>query len=73
MSKKDCEELPPELQKRIQTLSIPAAGKFAFGLGRNGSYAAANRGELPVIQVGRLKRVPLAALERMLAAAGEKR
>jgi hypothetical protein len=39
------------------SLSIPDAGKMA-GLSRNGSYAAAQRGEIPTIQFGRLKRVP---------------
>lgn len=54
------------------TLSVPEAGRKYFNLGRNGAYAAAQRGELPVIQIGRLKRVPVAALEQMLAAAKPK-
>src|SRR6476661_4924846 len=36
----------------IKTMSVPAAGKLYFGLGRNGSYEAAKRGEIPVIKVG---------------------
>jgi hypothetical protein len=47
-------------------MTVPEAGRKYFGLSRNGSYDAANRGEIPVIQIGRLKRVPVRALERML-------
>ena len=49
-----------------QTISVPEAGRRYFGLSRNGSYAAAGRGEIPTIKVGRLLRVPVRALERML-------
>ena len=48
------------------TMSVPEAGKKYFGLSRNGSYAAAERGEIPTIDVGRLKRVPVRAMERKL-------
>ena len=40
-------------------MTVPEAGKKYFGLSRNGSYDAANRGEIPVIRIGRLKRVPV--------------
>ena len=53
------------------TMTVPEAGKKYFGLSRNGSYDAANRGEIPVIRIGRLKRVPVRALERMLDRAGD--
>jgi hypothetical protein len=36
------------------TLDIPVAGRF-IGLGRAASYAAAQRGELPTIKIGRRK------------------
>jgi hypothetical protein len=49
-----------------KTMSVPIAGKRYFGLSRNGSYAAAARGEIPTIRIGRLLRVPVAACERML-------
>ncbi len=49
-----------------KTLTVPAAGRAYFGLGRNASYAAARRGELPTIRIGRALRVPVVALERML-------
>ena len=48
------------------TLSVPEAGRRYFDLGRNASYAAAARGDLPVVRVGRTKRVPVRALEQML-------
>lgn len=52
-----------------KTLSVPEAGREYFELGRNASYEAARRGEIPVIKVGRKLRVPVAALEAMLNAA----
>jgi hypothetical protein len=54
------------------TLSVPEAGKRYFALGRNAAYAAAERGDLPVIKVGRVLRVPVRAMERMLDDAGTK-
>jgi hypothetical protein len=48
------------------TISVPEAGKKYFGLSRNASYDAASRGELPVVKIGRLLRVPVRLLERML-------
>ena len=50
----------------ILTISVPEAGRRYFGLSRNGSYAAATRGEIPVIKIGRLKRVPVRAMEAKL-------
>jgi hypothetical protein len=49
-----------------KTLTVPEAGKIYLGIGRNASYAAAARGNLPVIRCGRLLRVPIVAMERML-------
>ena len=54
-----------------RTMSVPEAGRIYLGIGRDASYEAAKRGEIPVIQVGRLKRVPVIAMERMLERAGE--
>ena len=48
------------------TLSVPEAGERYFGLCRNAAYDAAARGEIPTIRIGRLLRVPVRALERML-------
>jgi excisionase family DNA binding protein len=47
------------------TYSIPEAGAM-FGLSRNGSYAAADRGEIPFIRFGRKRRVPKAVWDRKL-------
>jgi hypothetical protein len=54
------------LTEQPKTMSVPEAGRAYFGLGRGASYEAARRGELPVIRIGRLLRVPVVALERML-------
>jgi|SRR6516162_1350357 len=48
------------------TMSVPEAGKRYFDLSRDGSYRAAERGEIPTIRVGRLLRVPVRAMERLL-------
>ena len=48
------------------TISVPEAGKRYFGLSRNGSYDAAERGEIPTIRIGRLLRVPVRLMERVL-------
>ena len=50
-----------------KTMTVPEAGKEYFGLSRNASYAAAERGDLPTIRIGKLLRVPVRALEEMLA------
>ena len=39
---------------------------LTFGLGKNTSYEAARRGELPVLRFGRKLRVPIVAFERLL-------
>jgi hypothetical protein len=54
-----------------QTISVPEAGKRYYGLSRNGSYAAARRGEIPTIKVGRLSRVPVRAMARLLDTAAQ--
>ncbi|MCK1693828.1 helix-turn-helix domain-containing protein [Bradyrhizobium sp. 144] len=48
------------------TISVPEAGQRYFGLSRNAAYAAAERGEIPTIKIGRLLKVPVKALEQML-------
>ena len=54
------------------TLSVPEAGKKYLNLGRNGSYAAAERGEIPVIRIGRMLRVPVRGMEALLESAKPK-
>jgi hypothetical protein len=53
------------------TISVPEAGEKYFGLCRNAAYEAARRGDIPTIKIGRLLRVPVRALERMLDRASE--
>lgn len=48
------------------TITVPEAGWRFFGLSENGSYAAVKRGEIPVIKVGAVMRVPIAAMEELL-------
>lgn len=47
------------------TLTVPVAGKY-LGLSRDSAYAAAHRGDLPVIRIGRRMVVPTAALRKLL-------
>ena len=49
-----------------KTITVPDAGREYFGLSRNAAYAAAERGEIPTIRIGRLLRVPVIAMEKML-------
>jgi hypothetical protein len=56
--------------QRVVGQSVPEAGKRYFGLGAWGSYAAARRGDIPVIRLGRALRVPVRAMEQMLDRAG---
>jgi hypothetical protein len=53
-------------------MSVAEAGKIYFNLGRNASYEAAERGDIPTIRVGKKLRVPVRAMERLLDAATSK-
>jgi hypothetical protein len=53
-----------------KTVSVPEAGRHWLGIGRNASYEAARRGDIPTIRIGRLLRVPVVALERKLEEVG---
>jgi hypothetical protein len=59
------------MEPERKTLSVPEAGRTYFDLSRNASYEAARRGEIPTIRIGRILRVPVVALERKLAEAGQ--
>jgi excisionase family DNA binding protein len=48
-----------------KVLTVPEAGA-QLGLGRNASYDAAKRGDIPTIRIGKLIRVPKLAFQRML-------
>jgi excisionase family DNA binding protein len=50
---------------------VPKAGKL-LGLTKNASYEAAKRGDFPTIRIGKLIRVPKAALHAMIDGAGAK-
>jgi len=45
------------------TMSVPEGGWIYFGLGRMGSYKAAHRGDLEVMEVGGVMRVITAAMD----------
>lgn len=47
------------------TLSVPEAGAV-LGIGRDASYAAAERGEIPALRIGRTLRVPVTRLRALL-------
>ena len=50
-----------------KTMSVPEAGKVYFNLGKNASYEAARRGDIPTIPVGpRILRVSIAVMERIV-------
>lgn len=52
-------------------LSVAEAGR-RLGLSRPSAYLAAKRGQIPTIKIGRRLLVPKAALEKLLANAGQK-
>jgi hypothetical protein len=58
------EELQRLLSKPVA--SVPDAGRVAFGLGRNASYDAANRGEIETIEFGKRKMVPTSWIKKKL-------
>lgn len=51
-----------------KTCSVEEAGEI-LGIGRSVAYRLAKLGELPVLRLGRNLRVPLAALDDLLASA----
>ena len=60
------------MTEKILTITVPEAGKRYFNISRGAAYAAAERGEIPAIRVGRLLRVPVQAMERLLERGSEK-
>ena len=55
-----------------RTMTVEEAGRL-LGLGRNGAYEAAARGDIPIIRIGRRLLVPKAAFDRMLEQADWRR
>lgn len=49
-------------------LSVPEAGRRFYSMGRDASYAAAERGEIPCVRVGRRLVVPVHAVLRQQGA-----
>jgi hypothetical protein len=68
---------PPEKKKHEPPagspfMTIPAAGEKYFGLSKNGSYDAAERGDFgELYEVGRRKFVVIPAIEAKIKAAAE--
>ena len=60
------------MEIQAKTISVPEAGRVYLGIGRDSSYEAVKRGEIPVIRIGKLMRVPVVAMERMLEQAGQR-
>jgi hypothetical protein len=62
--------LPEVEHDQTKTMDVVAAGKKYFNLGRNASYDAAKRGDLPVIRIGGKIVALIPAIERMLEQGG---
>jgi hypothetical protein len=58
---------PKGSNQECPTMAVPDAGRHYFDLSRNAAYAAAARGDIPTIRIGRKLRVPIVAVERMLS------
>jgi hypothetical protein len=70
--KKERKTLEPPVGSPFMT--IPQAGKKFFGLSKNGSYLAADRGDFgQLYEVGRRKFVVVPAIEAKIKAAAEAR
>jgi hypothetical protein len=48
------------------TTTVELAGRLCYGLCRNSAYAAAARGDIPTIKIGKLLKVPTSALRATL-------
>jgi hypothetical protein len=59
------------MSTECKTESVPAIGRRLYDLRKNASYAAAKRGDIITIRIGRLLRAPTAANERKLEQAGQ--
>jgi excisionase family DNA binding protein len=56
------------MNEETLVMTVPEAGRL-LGLNRNRAYLAAARGEIPTIRIGKLIRVPKAALRAMIDSA----
>ena len=57
--------MPTDSKDDRLTYDVPEAGKKA-GLGRNASYDAAKRGDMPTVRIGGRLKVPRKAWDRIL-------
>lgn len=53
------------------TMDVPDAGKLFYGLGKNASYEAARRGDIPTIKIGGRYRAVVSAIKERLEQAGK--
>src|SRR5688572_24335895 len=53
-------------------VTVPEGGRMLAGLSRSASYAAAARGELPTVRIGRRLVVPVARLREILGLDGSR-
>jgi hypothetical protein len=67
MQKKTTKAAPVEKPPRL--MPVPEFGKHFFNMSEPSSYAAAKRGDFPVIKIGKLMFVPYEAGEQMIATA----
>jgi len=58
-------------EKESLVMTVPEAGA-KLGLGRNASYEAAARGDIPTIRIGKLLKVPKIAFDRILDGASHR-
>ena len=61
--------MQPNDQAAVYTIEEAAR---LLGIGRSSAYAAARRGEIPTIPIGRRLLVPQAAFERLLQPANDR-
>jgi hypothetical protein len=59
------------MKEESLVMTVPEAGWYYLKLKRDAAYAAARAGRIPTIRVGGAVRVPIKAMERMLAKASE--
>jgi hypothetical protein len=56
--------------EKPKVISVKEAGWRYFGLKEKAAYEAVKRGEIPVLKVGNLLKVPIDAMEQKLKKAG---
>jgi hypothetical protein len=49
----------PVAKETIETMSIKAWGRDVLGIGEGAARKAAKRGEIPTVQIGKIRRVPV--------------